>query len=844
MPQAAHRVMKFGGSSVGSPERLLRVIDLISRHHAQGPLAVVVSAMGDTTDSLIEAARLAALGQSEPARAIAERAGELARSNARGVLEALASQRGPSAATAQRIAQSVDATIDALKVLLEAICCVKEQTKQMLDSVLSFGERLSAPILAELLSARGLPALAVDSRDWTKTDDRFGDATVNWQATHRRIAELQGLWRDRIAVSTGFLGQTEDGRTTTLGRNGSDYTATLLARGLGAAEVTFWTDVPGVMTADPALVEDAYPLTRLSYMEALELANFGARMFHPRTMIPLIESGIPLRILNTLQPDSPGTLIDASGARDRERATSVTSLENLALLDIECRRLSQGVQLSGRVLGALDQAGITVWMATQSAHGQAVAVVLPVAQVAAAEAAIGAELALQLERKEVEPVRARSPITLLTLVAEAMGQTPDVAGRFFHALGSVGINVHAIAQGASSRSVSCAIDAADTAVAVRTVHATFHFAHEDVSLAVLGTGTVGGELISQIASQAEHLKREHRISLRLVAICDSRRALFNPRGIDPSSWAKALEGAPLREVSAAAPLAILDQLQRLPLPVLVDCTAADGMESVYSEAFERGIHVVSANKKPLTIPWPARQQLLKMARDHHRAYQYETTVGAGLPVIETLKDLIRTGDEIEVIEGSLSGTLGYLCNELMRGVPLSRAMATAQARGYTEPRPQEDLSGIDVARKALILAREIGLPLSLEDIRVEPLALPELISEGSVEQFFERLKNHDAEVEKNIAGLRREGRVLRYLARIGAPSGGQSQAPPAQVGPVGIDAQHPATRLRGAEAFIAFTTARYQEYPLIVQGAGAGGAVTAAGVLADILKVAQMFRGN
>ncbi len=389
MADSTYRVMKFGGSSVGSPERLQLATDLIAKHHSQGPLAVVVSAMGETTDWLIEAARLAALGQGEPAKAIAQRVGDLARANARQVFEALSSRGAPTASSIDRIEQLVEGMVSPLKVLLEAIGCVKEQTKQMLDSVLSFGEGLCAPILTELLRARGLPALFVDSRDWTRTDDRFGDALVDWEATRARIAELQPGWRGRIVVTTGFLGQTRDGRTTTLGRNGSDYTATLLARGLAANEVNFWTDVPGVMTADPALVEDAFPLTRLSYMEALELANFGARMFHPRTMIPLIESGIPLRILNTLQPQGAGTLIDAAGAQDRERATSVTSLENLALLGVECRRLSQQVQLSGRVLRALDGAGITVWMATQSAHGQAVAVVVPVAATRAERSGAG-----------------------------------------------------------------------------------------------------------------------------------------------------------------------------------------------------------------------------------------------------------------------------------------------------------------------------------------------------------------------------------------------------------------------------------------------------------------------
>jgi aspartokinase/homoserine dehydrogenase 1 len=829
-------VLKFGGSSIGSPERLLRVIEIIGQEHARGPLAVVVSAMGETTDWLIEAANLAASGQSDGAKALASRVGELARTNAERALAGL----GQGA----QISRTLEQALSPLRLLLEAMACVREQTPQMLDSVMSFGEFLSATVLTELLTARGFPALFVDSRTWTVTDDRFGNALVDWDTTRARLAELRPLWRDRVVVTTGFLGQTGDGRTTTLGRNGSDYTATLLSRGLEAEEVRFCTDVPGVMTADPALVADAYPLTRLSYMEALELANFGARMFHPRTMIPLIESGIPLRIVNTLHPDGAGTLIDASGAQDIERATSVTSLENLALLDIESRRLSHQVQLTGRVLRALDRAGITVWMATQSAHGQAVAVVIPLAQLTAAQAAIQSELAVQLERKEVEPPRVRAPITLLTLVAEAMGQTPDVAGRFFHALGGVGINVRAIAQGASSRSVSCAIDAGDTAVAVRTVHASFHFAHEEVNLLLLGTGTVGSNLIAHLQREINRLRKEQEIAIRVAGICDSRRSLFDVRGIDVSGWKTALGSAPAEDPSPAARLRYLDQLQRLPLPILVDCTAAEGMESLYQQAFERGIHVVSANKKPLTIPWGKRQLLMASARQNHREYQYETTVGASLPVIETLKDLIRTGDAIEMIEGSLSGTLGYLANELMGGVPLSRAIATARELGFTEPRPQEDLSGRDVARKALILAREVGLDLSIEEVRVDALVPDELIAEDSIDRFFHRLAEYDPEMERKMARIRSEGKTLRYLARIEAAPEKGSTRPRVSVGAVAIDARHPATRLRGAEAFIAFTTYRYREYPLIVQGAGAGGAVTAAGVLADILKVAQRSRGN
>lgn len=798
-------VMKFGGSSVG--KRLPAVIDLIAAEHGKGPIAVVVSAMGDTTDWLIDAAAAAARGELAKAHGEVDRISALARSNA-----------GPGGGAA------IDGLLASLRQLLDGIGTVREQTPQMLDTVMSFGERLSAAVVVEQLVAKGLPAVGIDSRQWTVTDAHFGSARVDVQATHAKLAALAQTFATKLVVTTGFLGQTADGRTTTLGRNGSDYTATLLARGLQATAVDVWTDVSGVMTADPGIVPDAYPLERLSYMEALELASFGARMFHPRTMIPLIESGIPLRIRNTSQPAALGTLVDAAGAGDSGRATSVTSLENLALIGVECRQLSQGVRLSGRVLHALETAGIPVWMATQSAHGQAVAVVVPAASVPSAEVAILQALALELGRGDVEPPRIRQPVTMLTLVAETMGQTPDVAGRFLHALGAVGINVHAIAQGASSRSVSCAIEAADTAVAVRTVHATFHFAKEEVSVLVLGTGTVGSQLLAQIESQQAKLAEEHGIALRVVGVCDSKKVKWC--GVD----------SPF-DNSPTARRALLDKLRRLPLPVLVDCTAAEGMESFYADAFERGIHVVAANKKPLTLPWDARQALLASARQHHRAFHYETTVGASLPVIGTLKDLIRTGDEVISIEGCFSGTLGYLANELMKGVPLARAVIEAKRLGYTEPNPQDDLSGLDVARKALILARELGLALSLEDVVVEPFVPKALMVEPTLEKFLEALAK-DTVVAKTIQTCRAEGKTLRYLARI------EPETKSVKVGPVMLEASHPATRLRGSEAFVAFTTARYQEYPLIVQGAGAGGAVTAAGVLADVLKIAQATRGG
>ncbi len=852
MQAGTYRVMKFGGSSVGQAERLARVLQIVSTERQRGPIAVVVSAMGDTTDWLIDAADLAFKGDPDSATRIVERVAELAISNGQKMLAA-AEARGVKIAFRPPIETIVHDIIEPLHQLVYAVSLLRERTAQTLDLIMSFGERISATVIAEVLSATGTPALFVDARTWTVTNDRFGAGLVDWDATQEKLTAIASTWGDRTPIHTGFLAQTLDGRTTTLGRNGSDYTGALLARGLGAESFTIWTDVLGVMTADPGILKDAYPITHLSYMEALELANFGARMFHPRTMIPLIDSGVPLRIRNTMEPEHGGTVVDARGSEDPSRPTCVTSLEKLAMLDVQWTRLTYEASIAKRVLSALESAHVTVWMTIQAAHGQAAAVVVPLGQVERARAAIEEELALEMQRHEVEHVKLRAPVTLLTLVAEAMGQTSNVAGRFFAPLGAIGVNIRAIAQGASSRAISCVIDSADTEVAVRTVHSAFNFAHQEVSLVILGKGTVGGQLLSQIAAQQNKLVDEHWIKLNVVAIADSKRVVFDENGISLSAYKERLDVTP-PDTAPPEILPLLEKLKRLPVPILVDCTAASGMETLYKEAFQRGIHVVAANKKPLTIPWPQRENLMRAAKVSHRSYNYETTVGASLPVIDTLKNLVRTGDRVRLIEGSFSGTLGYLSNELSRGVPLSEAVATAREKGYTEPHPRDDLSGLDAARKALILARELGLSLELTDVTVEPFVPEELLREDSLDGFFAALRRHDATMAAQIDGLRKEGKVLRYLATIGpAGEGTRDSRPPGsiraerfavRVGPMGIDLAHPAARLKGSEAFIAFTTERYFDYPLIVQGAGAGGAVTAAGVLADILKVSQTLRGR
>ena len=836
------RVLKFGGSSVGAAERLVRVTDLVATEAALGPLAIVVSAMGDTTDWLLEAAHAAARGDSEAAHATVDRIGRLALEASDAALQELL-RRSPDAAANPELPVRIQAHLAPLRQVLAGLALLRQATAQSLDLVMSFGERISSLLLADLLTARGLPALAVDARTWLVTDDRFGGAHVDLAASRDNLAGVAEQAGDRIAVHTGFLGATADGRTTTLGRNGSDYTAALLANLLGAAEVQIWTDVPGVMTGDPAILRDAYPIAHMSYGEALELANFGARMFHPRTMVPLIDRKIPMRIRSTMTPDVGGTRIDEHGA-DQQGPTSVTSLEDLALLDVRWRRLGAEAGVGMRVLRSLADAKIPVWMANQAAHGQAVTVVVPRADAERARLAVDADLELERTRGEVDPAHLHAPVTLLSLISDRMSPVTAPA-QLLRSLAQVGIPVRAIAQGTGSRSISCVLDGADTPLAVRTVHAAFNFAHEELSLLILGHGVVGGELIAQIQQQRPTLESRHQLRLTVVGLADSARHMFDERGLDLAHWrgrlAEAHPRAPSDPVEAMRPL--LDRLQRLSVPVLVDCTAADGMERVYSEAFARGIHVVAANKRPLSGP---HDRLRDEARAHHVAYHYETTVGASLPIIATLADLVRTGDRIRRVEGSFSGSLGFITGEVMRGVPLSQAVRSARERGYTEPHPRDDLSGLDVARKALILARELGLQLGMDDIQVHPLVHHDLLAEPDLEFFFEDLADYDATFASSIADLQASGRILRYLARIDLDQPGAGQSPEfrVRVGPIDVAPDHPAATLRGAEAFVAFTTERYAEYPLVVRGAGAGGAVTAAGVLADILKIGQTLRGR
>ena len=823
------QVYKFGGTSVGTSGRLPKVLELVVA--APRPLALVVSAPGDTTDWLILAAKSAAAGNISQARRELAQVRELATTIARTVLNSQG-QKG--------LKHDLDDILTPVERLLSGIELTRECSPRTLDSVISVGERISVALLARALMQRDVPAIPVDARDFVVTDATFGSATVDKAGTKKNFAAGSAKWAGHVPIITGFIGRTPDGQTTTLGRNGSDYTATLVAGLLKASAVTVWTDVLGVMTADPALVREATPVDRLSYDEALELAYFGTRMFHPRTIIPLRDCGAALVIRSTTQPDAPGTRIDATGNPDPNRPTCVTSLERLALIGVQSRRTGLGRPLGGRILAALNEVGVRVWLTTESTLGQSFSVVIPGMDEARAKSSIAEALApeLALGDLRIEPVL--SPVSLVTLVGEHMGAQPNVAGKFLNSIGAAGIAVRAVAQGASARSISCVVDADQTATAVRTVHGAFNLAHTQLSVLLVGKGVVGGSLLQQIDRQNLTLGREHDVQVRLVGLGSSRGAIFDAEGLPPPDAIAQLEKMLAAGKAAKDIGSLLKKLSQLPNPVLVDCSGAAGMEKVYRAAFAHGINVVSANKQPLALPTAERAALLNEARKHFRAYHYETTVGAALPVIETLKNLVRTGDHVITIEGAFSGTLGFLCDRLVHGDALSTAVRQARELGYTEPHPRDDLSGLDVARKAVILARELGLKVELGDVALEPFVPAEHLREDDPEKFLQTLTRLDASVAARVAASKAHGKLPRYLARITPGAAGAKVT----VGPVEVDAAHPAASLRGSEAFVAFHTERYREYPLVVRGAGAGGEVTAAGVLADILRLAQNMRGR
>lgn len=822
--QAPFVVIKFGGSSVGSAERVRSVVRLVRQAEASAPEArhvVVVSALGGVTDQLV-----AAIGEAER------------RSGAHRVILAELRERHAETLAAlvpesERDAVETAPIFAELDELLQGIFLLRDATPRFRDAVISAGERLSVPIIAAAFRADGRRARPVDARALIRTDDAFGEATVEMATTRRLVREALLPESEALPIVTGFLGSTEDGVTTTLGRSGSDYTATLLGAALDAREVVIWTDVDGVLSADPRLVPEAFSLDRLSYREAAELAHFGAKVLHPRTMRPLEAAEIPLRIVNTMNPEAAGTRVNAEPPDDdAPPVRALTVVRDAALVTLEGAGLLGVPDLTATAFRALAEAQVPVLLVAQASSEGSLCLAVRAQDAPTARRALERTFAGALGRGDLRAVLVKPSLALVAAVGAGLHDATGLAGRMFATLGRAHVPVRAIAEGASDHNLSCVVDDADAVRAVQALHEAFALRRLRAHVVVIGAGTVGERLLTMLGEQAEVLCDEHRLHLRLLAVADSRRLVWEEGGI---SFAEALDRLDEQDPSESTLDRLTDCIResRLERVIVVDATPSAEAARRYPAWLRQGAAVVTPNQKAFTFEPEFLDDLREAARESEAPFLYETTVGAGLSVLATLRDLRRTGDRVRRVEGVLSGTLAFVFAALREGRLFSEAVREAAERGYTETDPRADLSGEDVRRKLLILAREMGLGIEPAAVRVQSL-VPEPLREISVERFWERLPELDSFWATKRAEFEGRGQQLQYVAVLSDEM--------VRAGVQALPAEQPAVRLSGATIRFAFHTERYGAEPLAVQGPGANADVTTAVLLADIVRAAEAMR--
>jgi aspartokinase/homoserine dehydrogenase 1 len=813
------KVLKFGGSSVQTPERIRAVGRIVLDQARRDRLVVVVSAFGGVTNDLLACAAQAERGDPEYTRLYDRIA-----ARHRAAVDALV------ASTRRREARrAVDALLTELGEVLHGVSLLRHAPARALDLTASFGERLSATIVAAYLD-RIAPARFADARAFIVSDDHFTHASVDFDATNPRArAWFAALGRAKrpgpIPIVTGFIAATPDGVTTTIGRNGSDYTAAIVGAALGASAIEIWTDVDGVLSADPGAVASAFVLPRMSYEEAMELSYFGAKVLHSATIAPAVAKNIPIHIKNTLNPEAPGTLISRRPGAWTGVAKGITSVRDITLLTLRGLSMVGVPGTAERLFRALAAAKVNVILISQASSEHTICLAVTRRDVPAAVKAVRDEFALELQQK-LTAIDQKPDQTIVAVVGEGMRGSPGVSGDVFGALGRHDINVSAIAQGASERNISFVVDTAAEVRTLNVIHHAFFERHKKLALVVVGVGNIGAALLRQLDQQRTYLL-SRGFEVRTVAVADSKRFIAKADGVDPGRWRDALEGSPDR-MSAEALVRAIGPME-LTDAALVDCTASDAIVSAYPAFIEAGLHIVTPNKRANVLPWPRYSALMELVRKRHRHFLFEANVGAGLPVVSTLQDLVASGDVVVQVEGILSGTLSYLFNHFEARRSFSDLVREAHALGFTEPDPRADLSGEDVARKLLILGRLMGLRMDLADVTVENLVPPGLRRGPFSDRFFDTFAQHDARLADKLAQAQARGTVLRYT---GLVTQGRARAGLAE-----YPSHHPLAATRGADNVIAFTTHRYAKTPLVVQGPGAGADVTAMGVFSDILKL-------
>jgi aspartokinase/homoserine dehydrogenase 1 len=812
-------VHKFGGTSVADAKCFRQVAEIVAARPEQRRL-IVVSAMAGITDQLVRAVHVA--GKQDLAyRDIMTAVGNRHRQT---IAELL------SAEAAGRLCEALTRDLAIIEEVLHVTTVLHGYSRNGLELVSGYGEVWSAQMLAALLRQEGESVDWLDAREVLTVTRTETGADVMWPESRARadawVAQHGGL--PSTLVITGFVASTEDGLAATLGRNGSDFSASIFGTLFDAQEIHIWTDVDGVMSANPRLVSEAVTLETLSYEEAIELAYFGAKVIHPSTISTAVEKNLPIFIRNTFRPDHPGTRIQASPASTNQ-VKGLATIESVALINVEGIGMIGLRGIAQRLFGALRDEGVSVLMISQGSSGNSICFGVTAAQAEHARNIVERTFFAERMHGQIRRVDVTNNCSILAVVGEGMAGQPGMAAKFFTALGKAGISLRAIAQGTSERNISVAVDAADTQRALRAAHAGFYLSKQTVSIGLVGVGSIGSTLLRQLSQQLRRLKQEFDIDLRVRAIASSKQMLLSDHPIDLEHWRAEL--AARGEPTDLTRLAAHVYDEQLPHAVLIDCTASDRVSDLYGTWLERGVHVITPNKRGNTSSLDYYRRLRQANRTVGAHYLYETTVGAALPIIQTLRDLVQTGDEIVEIEGILSGTLSYLFNSFDGSRSFSSLVTEARELGYTEPDPRDDLSGTDVARKVVILAREIGMNVELADVELHGL-VPEKLTQGPVTEFLAALPEYDAEMERRRREAAAKGEVLRFVGRVGRDG-------KARVALCSYPAAHPFARIQLTDNIVLFRTGRYNENPLVVQGPGAGREVTAAGVFADLLRLAS-----
>lgn len=812
------KVLKFGGSSVASAETIEKVTAIICGAAAQDECVVVLSAMQGTTDALIEAGRSAERGDD----GYIETLSQISENHAKAIAQLFSDGR------TNGVSDFLDETLRELENLCEGVRLVRELTPKTLDRILSFGEIVSTRIVAEKLRQIGAQNEWIDSRSLICTDSNHGFASVDFARTDLQIKDHFGDSLAKLHIVPGFIAADTAGHTTTLGRGGSDYTAAIIAAALDAEILEIWTDVSGMMTADPRFVRNVRRISHITYREAMELSHFGAKVIYPPTIQPVMAKGIPVLIKNTFAPDDIGTLIEAESSAEMEIIRGITSIDKLAVLSLEGSGMVGIPGFSKRLFDALSRAQINVILITQSSSEHSICVAIEERSADIAKMTVDREFEFEIVGGRIEPLRVERGFSILALVGDNMKAHTGVSGKMFTTLGHNGINIHAIAQGSSERNISAIISSADVRKAVNTLHEEFFSdGNKQVNLFIAGVGTVGSRLIEQIRSRHGHLLDELRLNLRVVGVANSRCASISDEGLDLALYKD--------ELAKAESLTIgdfTDEVLKLNLrnSIFVDVTASSDVVETYPKLLSKAVSVIACNKIAASSEYQSYKRLKDLSREYGSNFFFETNVGAGLPVINTLNDLLRSGDKVRRIEAVLSGTLNFVFNNYDGSRNFADVVREAQAEGYTEPDPRLDLSGTDVARKILILAREAGNEMEIGDIDNAGF-LPRSCLAGSVEDFYSELERHETHFRSLLDDASGQGLKLKYIASFDDGK--------AKVGLQSIGPDHNFANLSGKDNAVLFYTNRYPEQPLVIKGAGAGADVTAAGVFADIIRAAR-----